>query len=299
MPTTPAEQPHTISPLQQTILDIFKAVKVILDRHHLRYYAIGGTCIGAVRHQGFIPWDDDLDIGLPDTDYYRFLEYARAELPPRYRLVLSYESRHCASLGAKVTDTQTTFIESYELPFPEHYKGVFIDVFKLTGVPADPRERQKLHNRFVRLARFHEKRRLRLRDLPRMRTKLMYLAVLPLKVLPYRFWSDKIFRLTDSYPFDENPYMAFSWDANIGQVLLEREQVFGDGVALPFEDTVIRCPVDSDKMLTAIFGDYMQLPPVEERVGLHSTVSLIDLERPYTYYQQMAQQTGTVKKETT
>lgn len=290
-------QNHVLSPLQKRILEIFKEVKIILDRHHLRYYALGGTCIGAVRHQGFIPWDDDLDIMMPDKDFYRFVEYARKELPPHLELILSYERPYCASLEAKVHDKRTTFIEDVEMRHPEVYKGIFIDIFRLSGAPEDERERTHFCKKFRIYKRLNEKRRLSIDLLPRLRSKMLWIAMLPFRLLPYRFWSDKIRRLTDRCPFDGHTYIARTWDIDIERLLVKREEVFGGAVELPFEDTTIACPGNYDKYLTDVFGDYMTLPPIEERQGPHTATSLIDVDKPYAYYQEQFRQHGAIKKD--
>ena len=288
---------HTLSPLQDKILEIFKEVKAILDRHHLRYFALGGTCIGAVRHRGFIPWDDDLDIVLPDKDYYRFLELAPKELPPYMALYLSYEQRHRSSLEAKVHDMRTTFIEEAEINHPEDYKGVFIDIFRMGGTPEDAKERAAFCRRFRNYKRLNEKRRTDFCHMQQFRSKLLWVAALPLRVLPYNFWSDKIMRMTDRYPYDEHSYVALTWEAKMEKRLEKREEIYGETIELPFEDTTIACPANYDKFLRDIFGDYMQLPPEEERVGLHITDGVIDLEKPYAYYQEQFRCNGTIKKE--
>ena len=80
--------------LQKKILDIFKAVAKICKDHDITYYAIGGTAIGAVRHQGFIPWDDDLDIAIPIEQYDRFIEIARRELPEGLTVMTPVDIEH-------------------------------------------------------------------------------------------------------------------------------------------------------------------------------------------------------------
>lgn len=288
---------HTLSPLQDKILEIFKEVKRILDRHHLRYYALGGTCIGAVRHQGFIPWDDDLDIMLPDKDYYRFLELAPKELPPHMALYLSYEHPHRSSLEAKVHDKRTTFIEETEINHPEDYKGVFIDIFRLSGSPEDAKERAAFCRKFRNYKRLNEKRRIDLAYLSHWHSKLLWAAALPLRILPDTYWSDKLMKMTDRYPFDKHTYVARTWDFRMEQRLVKREEIYSGTVELPFEDTTIACPANYDKFLRDIFGDYMQLPPEEERVGLHTSTGIVDMERPYAYYQEQFRCNGTIKKE--
>ncbi len=295
--TASFESKHVLSPLQEQILAIYKEVKKIIDRHNLRAFAIGGTCIGAVRHQGFIPWDDDLDIALPDVDYNRFLQYAPAELPPHLKLARCEDRPHNAALSTKVFDVNTTFIESYETPYPDEYKGVFIDIFLLSGTPEDEAERENYFKKFLRYTRLNEKRRLRPSMLDRTRSKAMWWAVLPLRLLPYRFWSDRLNRLIAKYPYDSHTYISHAWNPYSKHFLLRRDEVYGTPKELPFEDTTMPCVEDCDTFLTAIFGDYMQLPPESERHGIHSGNGVIDLNRPYTYYQQQFRKTGTLKKD--
>ncbi|MBO5987370.1 MAG: LicD family protein, partial [Lachnospiraceae bacterium] len=76
--------------LQLTILELLKLFKEICEKHHLRYFMVGGTMLGAIRHQGFIPWDDDLDVGMPRPDYEKFIKIAKQELPAGF-LFLNYK----------------------------------------------------------------------------------------------------------------------------------------------------------------------------------------------------------------
>lgn len=275
------EPSHRLSPLQTKILAIYKEVKKIIDRHGLRCFAVGGTCIGAVRHKGFIPWDDDLDMMLPDRDYELFIQYARTELPAHLQLRMMNEHHHMSSLGLKVYDTATTFIEEQELRYPDEYKGVFIDIFRLGGAPGDGRERAEFCRKLLLYKRLDEKRRLCLRDMHSSRAKLSWIAALPLRLLPYRFWVTRVEKLTGRYPYDSHALSAL-----IPKLIMRRDEVFGDGCELPFEDTTIRCAKDTHQYLSIIFGDYMQLPPESERQGHHALSAFVDLEKPYAYYQQ-------------
>ena len=125
--------------LQKRILDIFREVRDILDRNGITYFAIGGTCIGAVRHGGFIPWDDDLDIAVPIEQFGRMLDLLKAELPPHLELYTGAERKHYRYIFVKVTDNRTTFIEKTEIGYPDAYKGVFIDIMPISGVLPDKR----------------------------------------------------------------------------------------------------------------------------------------------------------------
>ena len=154
------EEKHTLTPLQGIILNIYKEVKQILDRHGLRYFAIGGTCIGAVRHGGFIPWDDDLDIALPDVDFKRFLEIAEQELPSNLKLMRSSDRPPLRRrLKRRCLTATPPLSRASKRRYPDEFKGVFIDIFPLGGTPEDEKQRDKFCKKLVMYKRFNEKRR--------------------------------------------------------------------------------------------------------------------------------------------
>ena len=129
--------------LQTKILDIYKKVSVICIRNNIDFFAIGGTCIGAIRHRGFIPWDDDLDIAVPIEQYDKFKECMREELPTNLYLYDCDTVKEYRQLFCKVCDRNTTFIEETEKPYKKAYKGVFVDIMPISGVPSNKEEKDK------------------------------------------------------------------------------------------------------------------------------------------------------------
>ena len=113
--------------LQSKILEIFKEFDRICRDNDLKYFAIGGTCIGAVRHKGFIPWDDDLDVAMPIEDYARFREVAPSSLAPQYQIYDYEEHEKCGYQFLKLFDRNTTFIEERNNNL-DSCMGVFIDI---------------------------------------------------------------------------------------------------------------------------------------------------------------------------
>lgn len=293
-----ATQPHQLRPLQSILLDIFKEVRTVIERHNLRYFAIGGTCIGAVRHRGFIPWDDDMDIAMPEPDYHRFIEYARRELPDYLEVFERREHAHEPVDAARVHNKNTTFIQRHEANYPEEYKGVFIDILPLCGVPENPKEQRSYCKKFCRYFRMNEKRRCAFTYLDRLPSKALWLAALPFRLLPRDFWFRRLDRLKARYPYDEMTMTGDTWVAHIDNILFSKD-IYENSVELPFEDTFMRCSAQYDVYLTRIFGDYMTLPPENERgAEQNASIVLIDTKKPYACYQQMYRQMGIVKKET-
>ena len=121
--------------LHQIETDILTAIDEICRKENIRYYLAGGTLLGAVRHKGFIPWDDDIDIAMPRDDYERFLKVMRKGAHPYYKiLALEYKEDYPYTF-AKVVDTRTRLQEEIGKDLPE--MGVFIDIFPLDGMGDD------------------------------------------------------------------------------------------------------------------------------------------------------------------
>ena len=132
---------YDIRPLQLRILKNLLAVDKVCKEHNLRYYIMAGTMLGAVRHKGFIPWDDDLDIGMPRADYDLLMANAKEWLPEPYEAVCAENDKEYPLPFAKVQDANTTLIERMHL---KYLGGVYIDIFPLDGVP-ESRMAQRMH----------------------------------------------------------------------------------------------------------------------------------------------------------
>lgn len=268
--------------LQERILDIFKAVAAICNDNGIRYFAIGGTAIGAARHQGFVPWDDDLDIAVPIEDYGRLLAVARKELPDGFSVWPSRDVFHTMEVFSKVIDTRTTNIERFERRHPDSYKGVWIDIMPMSGVPSPGMRRAAfLKRRFVY---YILNRRLRFgwRDCITSSMKTSWLATAPLRpfVDPERA-KECFLKMLRAHPFDGAAFTGYTWSRALPRLIFPKEW-FSDYVLMPFEDTQIRMPVGYHEYLTQQFGDYMTVPPPEQQVT-HS--GFVDLEHSYKDYQ--------------
>lgn len=263
--------------LQKRILEIFKEVSAVLDRNNIEYFAIGGTCIGAVRHHGFIPWDDDLDIAVPIEQFSNMQEKLKAELPDYLSLYTGMEIRHYRSAFIKVIDKRTTYIERSEFSYHDSYKGVFVDIMPLAGV-------EKSRFFYNRIRFYHVTNIFNRTFVPgksnfAIKVCKLFLYSLPVK---YNFFLKRYMRFLEMYPFSSASYTGYVWSGCIEELTFPKEN-FNGTVRIPFEDTFIKCPVGYDAYLTKQFGDYMTLPPEQEREGHH--YALIKFDTPYKYYQ--------------
>lgn len=123
-----------IRPLQMVCLEILKEIDRICTKYNIQYWLEGGSMLGAVRHHGFIPWDDDLDIAMFREDYERFLKIAQKELKPEYFLQTHEIEREYPLFFAKVRKNNTYIEEECFLSLNFH-KGIFVDIFPVDKLP--------------------------------------------------------------------------------------------------------------------------------------------------------------------
>ena len=270
--------------LQKRILDIFKIVAGICKDNDITYYAIGGTAIGAVRHQGFIPWDDDLDIAIPIEQYDRFIEVAREQLPEGLIVMTPSDIEHYASFFIKVVDTRTTLIENYAKAFPDAYYGVYIDIMPLAGVPAPGKERKKYLKMWKWTAMLNFARRFpvsRMKTRPRVAVCRM---MKPLhKKIPFDYFTKKMYEEYRKRPYFKAEYTGYVWGIHLPRLIFTTD-TFGEGREMPFEDTVVNCPARVEDYLSQQFGNYMELPPESEQVRKHP--GFLDLDTPFIEYKE-------------
>ena len=279
-------------------LEIIKVFQDICRRHGLRYFAIGGTCLGAIRHGGFIPWDDDTDIGMPYEDYLKFTEIAKTELPPNYAL---YGHRHPKSFkvayALRIHDTNTSFFPKECEGIKDFDMGIHIDLLIMNGMPAGKLARKillakmgfyRLLNTLMRLQLIRSKSVFRA-----VIKRVIYLLFTPIRLLrPYYYFTVKQEQLLSKYPFDCSDRIMFAWrdftsspEGWYKMIFLHDD--FKSSVEVPFEDTTIAVPVHYDRYLTMDYGDYMRLPPEEQRMT-HVQDMIVDFEKSYTYYLEKA-----------
>jgi len=263
--------------LKKTELDILVSFIRACEELDLRYYVLGGTLLGAVRHRGFIPWDDDIDVGMPRADYEIFLREGQKYLEAPYFLQTFRTDPQYTLNFAKIRNSSTTFMET-SLRGRNLNHGVYIDIFPLDFYPDDPGTERRLRrkNWFLagRLAAdfFYAKKLPARSRMKHLLCKLRHPSVE--KVLRMR---EDLFRSVEAGSRLVNHCGAWG-DREIMPI-----QWFGEGCELEFEGLKVRAPKQWHSCLTQLYGDYMTPPPPEKRIG-HHYCDVIDLDRPYTNY---------------
>lgn len=275
--------------IQKVELGILGEFQRICKDYNLRYFAIGGSCIGAIRHKGFIPWDDDIDVAMPQEDYYRFIRIAEKKMRHPYKLVTPDSSRYYNVQYIRVENEETAFIQDYVADLSDRWGGIFMDVMPVTGLPSDKKERSRYLKKLKKYKRLNRYRRMPFSYDPSMKWRVIWVLFSAIKwMFPYNFYSRKMDALRAKYSFDMSGKVCFSWDRHRVKGLDTKKDFFNykdfaETIEVPFEDTTICVPVGYDRYLKTDFGDYMKLPPEGKRVSIHPTV-LIDISKSYKEY---------------
>ena len=257
--------------VQKMELSILHKIDEICRKHNLQYFLIGGTLIGAARHNGFIPWDDDLDIAMFRDDYERFIKIANNELVRPYLLKdFRYDDKY-PRIFAKVFRTDTKYCSRY---YKESLQetGIWVDVFPIDLVyakdlnKAKKKAERRLNHSWV-FAVIDENRNKEIKELS-IKTKILSKILKPLPIVALRKMMVKIYTLDNK---KKCKYVTnYCRGVKTQTVPIES---YLPGKYLPFEGQDRLVPQEYHEVLTNSYGDYMKLPDIEEQVPKHDLVS--------------------------
>lgn len=265
--------------LQQKLLSILKWYHNFCQDYHLTYYIIGGTLLGAVRNKQFIPWDDDIDVAMPRNDYEKFISLTNKSTSIYNVESCYHDSADCFVPFTKIYDTTTTRIASGDIPIR---KGIFVDVFPLDGIS---------NLSFIRKIHFfaiHTLKALQSNCRCLCKKKRSLAATLAI-FLARKYFSSVCLSNNYSlflnyickyYKFNETNYAGSLVGGAYGLKEIVPVRYYGTPKLYTFEDVLVYGPEHGDLLLTAVYGDYMTLPPLEERVSPHPPL-FCDLHTSY------------------
>ena len=249
-----------VDEIKKTELDILKYVDKVCHENGLTYFLSGGTLLGAVRHKGFIPWDDDIDIMMPRPDFMKLV--ALLEKGGRYRCNFIYAKKDHYPNFAKVVDTKTTIVE-LSMTLHEEGLGVFVDVFPIDGLPDTMNEIKPYYRKIM----FY--RRMKKLTYRKKTSGLKKLLALYANHKGWRYWVEKIDEYGRKYDYDKAKYVGVPTSGYDEREVFTKE-AFSGVLRVPFEEYEFDIPVGYDEYLTKLYGDYMQLPPEDKRVTRHT-----------------------------
>ena len=267
-----------LRPLWDAMLAIYGEIAKICERHGLRYYVTDGTALGAMRHKGFIPWDDDFDISMPRPDYEAFKQFAGKELPANLKFIDRKNTPEFAMLFGKVQETSESFVRSIETKIGHALSGgICVDIFPIEGFPDGTLKRRWYKFVDFVLGRALVYRRVKFRGgslkdkmfvvcsklfsllTPWMKTEADYLQVL-----------ESMARSSD---FDICAYTARTCSQRtIFRRPPLRKEIWGKPKPMEFDNTIVMGPEDCAAYLGNEFNkwDWHELPPSDKQHPTHS-----------------------------
>lgn len=266
------EQPiHRLNETQKYIMQVLHSVIGILDELEIPYYMQGGTMLGAIRHRGFIPWDDDVDLGIPRDAYDRLLKEVADKLPENLELRTYKDETDHHYYFARIVDTRYQIRRMGSLE--ERLENVWVDLFPLDGMPSGGLSRawHKLSLTVVRL-KYHlscfEKVNIKRPGRPLLERIIIRIAMITRvgKWFNTRRQLDKMDALLKKYPAEQSDWLVnFMGQTSYRFNELFKKEVYGQKTLYSFEDLLLVGPERYDEYLKSLYGDYMTPPKESDR----------------------------------
>lgn len=286
------ERGFDLKRLQDTQLEILKEVDRICKKNDIEYFGAWGTVLGAVRHKGFIPWDDDIDIAMKWTDYVKFQEISKSELSDKYFMQTTETDIYAWNPYTKIRINNTTSMDKNLTHLKCHY-GICMDIFPIIAIPdsAIAKKKQKvLISIYKALCYIPYVLNIHPDD---SSSKAKIFKLLPkwlIKKLRKWLIPNKSVSKLKSYLLKEITKYDFNECKYCGEIISEpgdrsiaKREIFEEHIVVPFEEITLPIPKKYDEYLSKRYGDYMKLPDESQRIGHGDTI--VDFEKSYTEYQ--------------
>lgn len=261
-----------LSPVQEKLLSMLKWFHDYCNNHELTYYIVGGSMLGAIRHGGFIPWDDDIDVVLPRPDYDRLINLFQNKID-HYLLESPYTGNDDFYYTyAKLYDTDTTLVERTKR---NCRRGLYIDVFPLDGIGKTEKEVDK---NFLKVDILNMFLMTRTCAITKRRGFLKNASIAVSRIIPQFIVNDhklvlQVDKVAASFGYEESKYVANLMGAYRKMEVMEKS-IFGKPTEYQFEDIVVNGVEKYEEFLTHIYGDWRKLPPKEKQITAHEYLEM-------------------------
>lgn len=255
--------------LKSLLLDLLCEFDSFCKNNGIRYYLIGGTLLGAIRHKGFIPWDDDIDVCVFREDYEKLLSIYKSS-NPNYSLISMKSDKKYYYPFAKLVNTSTVLVEEGQEKNP---LGVYLDIFPIDNCPGKTLEEACRNVDKMDFYRWMRNFKIITFDKRRKWYKNLILAVGKIITFPFsrRTISELIERKAIENINLDCQYVGELVNTAYGYGEVYDKSHFAEGVEVYFEGKKFVAPKDYDYILTSMYKDYMKLPPIEKRISNHNS----------------------------
>lgn len=256
----------------QVQLDLFEQFVKVCDRHNIDYTLDGGSLLGAIRHKGYVPWDDDIDVALMRDQYEKFLKYAKKELKPPYFIQNERTEPEYYRQYTQLRRSDTTAIIKVDLQY-NYNCGISIDIFPLDKVPDNLTKRKKFLDKISFI------RRLFLHDDGNMAKKMFQFIIKPRYLIKY---CAKLIQKYNNEDTMECGKLGFRPYTKLRKTSWLKK---GNFIKVPFEYLEAKITKNYDEYLTRLYGDYMTPPKLKTvGVGTGHGKTFFDTRHSYLYY---------------
>lgn len=262
-------KPEELERLKKTELEVFTAFIAICEKYGLTYFINGGTAIGAVRHQGFIPWDDDMDVGMLRDDYEKFQQVAPKEIEGKYVLMDAEINKDCPGYTLRMCKVGTKHITDEHAKYPSNF-GIRLDILPYDNVPEDIKLRKKQYRDINLYNRMYIMRTIRNPEVPlkgimgKMMAAGCFVAHYLLKAFVSVDYINRKYRETSLRYHNQTSLVASLCDLDPEISMVKKDEIF-PLQDLSFEGITVKAMACNHEMLTRMYGDYMKMPPEEQR----------------------------------
>lgn len=265
------------------LIGILKKIMEICEENDIRWFVGYGGCIGAIRHKGCIPWDDDLDVCMPRPDYDRFIEICKKTDLGNYELASINETSGYFEYFVRFFDKNSTILFAQ---WHTHVSGIYIDIFPLDGAADGNIYRNYKHfilwQKFLRHSHcgFPKSKLWKLLKAGKLRSFLMSVFTSPFRKPLQEISVKKVERIVRKYSYEDSEFCTFYYDVYGMKHVIPKKWV-EETIFVPFEDVQVRIPKYYHEYLTHLYGDYMTPPPIEKRDDRH-VFAFLDMDKRYT-----------------
>lgn len=268
-----------IKKLRQTELDILKCFINVCRQLNLKYFVVQGTLLGSVRHKGFIPWDDDIDVGMIREDYDIFLKKGQALMPDGYFLQTSLTDPEYPHGFAKIRNSSTAFVETTCKNLHMNH-GIFIDVFPFDYYPENVWDRAVLSLKKL-LLRYRIRCSLYIPGDKKISVgNMIRFFMKAISCIAYPSLKKAIIKQNSLYRYRKKSSQRINYGSPWGKRECIPGKWLNEITLLEFEGIMVSAPLCYKEYLTHVYGNYMELPPPEKRVP-HHYISFLDFENAY------------------
>lgn len=247
---------------REILINILKYFDEICRNNNINYSLIGGSLIGSIRHKGMIPWDDDIDVILSRDNYFKIIEIIEKDNNSRYKVLTNNNTSDYYFPFAKIIDKKTLVVEPLCLDNISEY-GIFIDLFCYNFVPDDKKikivKKIKLYNSML------SRKKLDIKNENIKQNVLRFFKNLISKILGYKIINKQLEKIYEKNSQLNSNYVVSNWPIYRIDKEIQKAENINEYIDAPFENLTVRIFKNYDEILRTTYGDYMKLPPENER----------------------------------